>query len=90
VSEAWNSEDCAVCAATQNDINPLKVCQILTHLALGYVLAGDRPAPALTCIAKLRQLGEEHAADPRICFLALKALIPSPPPPPPILQNPTL
>ena len=49
--------------------------QVLTHLALAYVLAGDRAAAALTCISKLRQLGGKHAADPRICFLALKVFL---------------
>ena len=49
------------------------IFQVLTCLALAYVLEGDHGMPAMGCIAKLREASSKGSAeDHQISFLALQ------------------
>ena len=48
--------------------------QVYRQLAWAYLEAGDKPAPAMSCIRALRDLPLEMTQQSVISFLALKAL----------------
>ena len=48
--------------------------QVYRQLAWAYLEAGDKPAPAMSCIRALRDLPQEMTQQSIMSFLALKAL----------------
>ena len=65
---------CGVLIIQVLQVNWLQRVQVFSLLAWAYLEAGDKPAPALSCIHSLRQLPTELSNPSVISFLALKAL----------------